>query len=66
MTFASEEVRHYFHNLPTQKQYEWASFDESLAIAGKALHVERVTLEDGGFVLELTVRDFFDNLPSQR
>lgn len=42
MTYESEEVRHAFHALPTQTQYEWTKWDNELADTGYELHIEGV------------------------
>lgn len=43
MTYADEDVRHAFHALPTQTQFEWTRWDEDLARTGYVLHVEHVS-----------------------
>lgn len=57
MTFASEELRHIFHQLPTQKQYEWVSLDEYLAQSGKLLHIEQLCAGVDEYSLRCTVHD---------
>lgn len=57
MTFASEEVRHTFHLLPTQKQYEWVSLDSYLAESGKLLHIEEVRQYVDDLFVKLVIRD---------
>lgn len=54
MTFASEEVRHAFHALPTQTQYEWLHWDEQLASGAYELHVQAV--ENTPDHLQMSVR----------
>lgn len=44
MRFASEEVRHAFHSLPAETQYEWVQFNETLADSGDMLIVCEVCL----------------------
>lgn len=60
MTFSSEEVRHTFHMLPTQKQYEWVSLDSYLAESGKLLHIEEVRQYVDDLFVKVIVRDRLD------
>lgn len=55
MTFENEDVRHLFHQLPTQTQYDWMKMDEDQALGGNWLHVESVTVNADG-TLEVCIR----------
>lgn len=54
MTFSSEEIRGRFHKLPTQAQFEWATFEATLAQQGRLLHIDHITEHSG--LLQVFIR----------
>ena len=56
MTFESEEIRHAFHLLPTQIQYDWNAHEQRFSFEGRWIHVLDVRhREDGTLEILITV-----------
>lgn len=54
MTFASDEVRLAFHQLPTATQVEYVDWEASLAKRGRLIHV--ISVSHAGNILDVSVR----------
>ena len=64
MTFASEEVRMAFHQLPTQTQVEYTEMENRFADRGSGLHIEAVNHHAD--CLEVVVRVSHQFKPASR
>lgn len=57
MIFESEEVRGKFHDLPTQKQFEWSQVEEYLSRFGMLIHIMQVNRHHEGSEVIVRIDD---------